>query len=211
LVARTVRTSADDYGFGQRFGQPRSRLGQPFLLSGNGSGNGSGNLLGNLRVLPSHPWSVARVLLPAAPVVVVGVTPSREVAPLVVSRLGFAATHRRGACLRRAPEGGVMKVARLTLTVTEAAEVLGISRTLAYEMVQRGELPHVRLGRRLVVPVRALERMLGIEDAESAAGCAAPSAVPWSLAHGSHGRHRHPIGADRCSIALRRFGPRSRG
>jgi excisionase family DNA binding protein len=61
-----------------------------------------------------------------------------------------------------------MKVARLTMTVTEAAKVLGISRTLAYEMVQRGELPHLRLGRRLVVPVPALERLLGVDERETA-------------------------------------------
>ena len=61
-----------------------------------------------------------------------------------------------------------MKVARLTMTVTEAAQVLGISRTLAYEMIRREELPHLRLGGRLVVPVPALERLLGLDERESA-------------------------------------------
>jgi excisionase family DNA binding protein len=49
---------------------------------------------------------------------------------------------------------------RLTVTVAEAGELLGIGRTLAYELVQRGELPAVRLGRRIVVPVRAIESVL---------------------------------------------------
>jgi excisionase family DNA binding protein len=49
---------------------------------------------------------------------------------------------------------------RLTFTVAEAARCLGISRTLAYELVARGELPSVRLGRRLVIPRRALERIV---------------------------------------------------
>ena len=49
---------------------------------------------------------------------------------------------------------------RLSLTVMEAAEVLGISRTLAYELVARGELPSLRMGRRIVVPRRALEALL---------------------------------------------------
>ena len=49
---------------------------------------------------------------------------------------------------------------RLSLTVMEAAEVLGISRTLAYELVARGELPSLRMGRRIVVPRRALESLL---------------------------------------------------
>jgi excisionase family DNA binding protein len=51
---------------------------------------------------------------------------------------------------------------RLTLSVTEAAEVIGISRALAYELVARGELPSVRLGHRLVVPKAALLAMFGV-------------------------------------------------
>ena len=42
---------------------------------------------------------------------------------------------------------------RTTITVTEAATLLGISRTAAYEAARRGELPTRRLGHRLVVPV----------------------------------------------------------
>jgi excisionase family DNA binding protein len=49
---------------------------------------------------------------------------------------------------------------RQTLTVEEAARVLGISRSSAYEAVRRGELPTVRIGRRYVVPRVALERLL---------------------------------------------------
>lgn len=49
---------------------------------------------------------------------------------------------------------------RLTLTVEEVAHLLGISRGLAYELARSGRLPVVRLGRRLLVPKVALERML---------------------------------------------------
>jgi excisionase family DNA binding protein len=49
---------------------------------------------------------------------------------------------------------------RLVLSVTEAAEVLGISRTLAYDLVARRELPSLRLGGRIVIPRRPLERLL---------------------------------------------------
>jgi excisionase family DNA binding protein len=49
------------------------------------------------------------------------------------------------------------------MSVDDAAEVLGISRSLAYELVRKGELPSLRLGRRLVVPVRAVEAL--VEDA----------------------------------------------
>jgi len=45
---------------------------------------------------------------------------------------------------------------RLVLTVSEAALLLGISRAFAYELVVRGELPVIRLGRRRLVPKRAL-------------------------------------------------------
>ncbi len=50
---------------------------------------------------------------------------------------------------------------RWTVTVEEAAQMLGISRSSAYECVRRGELRALRLGRRLVVPRSALEELLG--------------------------------------------------
>lgn len=53
-----------------------------------------------------------------------------------------------------------MRRERLAMSVEEAAETLGISRSLAYELARRGELPCLRLGRRLVVPVEALETMV---------------------------------------------------
>jgi excisionase family DNA binding protein len=49
---------------------------------------------------------------------------------------------------------------RRTYTVTEAATVLGISRTSAYELVRAGTLPSLRLGRRIVIIRRALEELL---------------------------------------------------
>lgn len=56
---------------------------------------------------------------------------------------------------------------RLTLTVKEAAAVLGISRGLAYEMVKTGRIPSVRFGKRLLVPQRALEHLLNEEHGKS--------------------------------------------
>ena len=50
---------------------------------------------------------------------------------------------------------------RLVLTVDEAAYLLNISRGLAYELVARGELPAIRLGRRIVIPRVAIEELLG--------------------------------------------------
>jgi excisionase family DNA binding protein len=52
---------------------------------------------------------------------------------------------------------------RVALSVTEVAKLLGISRALAYELVARGELPALRLGRRVVIPRVALVALLGAE------------------------------------------------
>lgn len=49
---------------------------------------------------------------------------------------------------------------RLTVTVEEAAALLGVGRTLAYELVKEGRIPVLRLGKRCVVPRAALTRML---------------------------------------------------
>ena len=46
---------------------------------------------------------------------------------------------------------------RLLLTVEEAADLLGIGKTLAWELVWNGVLPSVRLGRCVRIPLRALE------------------------------------------------------
>ncbi len=51
----------------------------------------------------------------------------------------------------------------LVYTVMQAATLLGISRTLAYELVARGELVHVRLGSRIVIPRNAIERLLDVD------------------------------------------------
>ncbi len=55
---------------------------------------------------------------------------------------------------------------RLTLTVEEAATLLGISRAFAYEAVGRGEVPSIRIGRRILVPKAALQRLLTAEQPE---------------------------------------------
>jgi len=50
---------------------------------------------------------------------------------------------------------------KLTMTVEEAAGVLGISRATAFKLAREGRIPAIRISdRRLVVPVKALEAML---------------------------------------------------
>ncbi|MBI5738846.1 MAG: helix-turn-helix domain-containing protein [Mycolicibacterium neoaurum] len=56
----------------------------------------------------------------------------------------------------------------LTITVERAGRLLGISRGLAYDLVRRGEIPAVRLGRRLVVPAHAIDEILRDRSAQSA-------------------------------------------
>jgi excisionase family DNA binding protein len=49
----------------------------------------------------------------------------------------------------------------LTLKVEEAARLLGIGRGSAYEAARRGEIPTIRLGRRVLVPRAKLLELLG--------------------------------------------------
>ena len=50
---------------------------------------------------------------------------------------------------------------RLTFTVEEAGRLLGIGRGAAFAAVHSGELPSVRLGRRILVPRARLLALLG--------------------------------------------------
>ena len=54
---------------------------------------------------------------------------------------------------------------RKTMTIIEAAQVLGVSRNKAYEAARRGEIPTIKIGKRILVPAAALERMLQGERA----------------------------------------------
>jgi len=49
---------------------------------------------------------------------------------------------------------------RPVLTVEETAQLLKISRGSAYQACQAGEIPTIRIGRRLLVPRAQLEAML---------------------------------------------------
>lgn len=49
---------------------------------------------------------------------------------------------------------------RLVVSIPEAASLLGISRSFAYVLVERGDLPVVRLGRRQLVPKAALSKLI---------------------------------------------------
>lgn len=48
-----------------------------------------------------------------------------------------------------------------TISVERASQILGISRRSAYRAASRGELPAIRIGRRLLVPTSRLLELLG--------------------------------------------------
>ncbi len=58
-----------------------------------------------------------------------------------------------------------MKRERQTYQVAEVAKLLGIGRNLAYELVRSGKIPSLRLGRRIVVPKGAFDRLLSGDGA----------------------------------------------
>ena len=62
--------------------------------------------------------------------------------------------------IARISKRGEAMEGKLTLSVEEAAKVLGIGRNLCYDRVKTGEIPAIKIGRRLLVPRRALERLL---------------------------------------------------
>ena len=63
-----------------------------------------------------------------------------------------------------------------TITVEQAGELLGISRRSAYRAASNGELPTIKLGRRLLVPTKRVLELLGLSEdrlADQSAGVSA--------------------------------------
>lgn len=57
--------------------------------------------------------------------------------------------------------------APLLLSVPAAAKALGLSRGSVYELIARGEIEHLRIGRRILVP---RERLVAFVEANSSTG-----------------------------------------
>lgn len=57
---------------------------------------------------------------------------------------------------------------RLTVSVTEAAVMLGIGRGTAYECVRTGQIPSIRLGSRIVIPILAIEKLIATGTSDAA-------------------------------------------
>jgi excisionase family DNA binding protein len=54
------------------------------------------------------------------------------------------------------------QVERRTISVEEAGRILGVSRGAAYAYARDGSIPTIRLGKRLLVPKAAIEKMLNV-------------------------------------------------
>ena len=54
--------------------------------------------------------------------------------------------------------------AKLTLTVEQTSQAMGLSRASTYSAIKRGDIPSITIGRRVVVPRAALYKMLGIDQ-----------------------------------------------
>ena len=52
------------------------------------------------------------------------------------------------------------KPEKLVISVEEARRLLGLSRGLMYQAINSGEVPSLRIGRRIIIPRVALEAML---------------------------------------------------
>ncbi len=48
-----------------------------------------------------------------------------------------------------------------TYSVAEAAAILGIGRSAAYAAAKSGDIPTIKIGKRFLVPKKALEKLLG--------------------------------------------------
>lgn len=53
-----------------------------------------------------------------------------------------------------------MKYKKLLYSVKETSNILNISSTKAYELIQQNKLPTIRLGKRILIPKDSLENWL---------------------------------------------------
>ncbi len=51
----------------------------------------------------------------------------------------------------------------LTMTVDEAGELLGVGRNTIYKAARNGQIPTIRIGKRDLVPVAAIKKLLNGE------------------------------------------------
>ena len=98
-------------------------------------------------------------------------------------------------------------VARSTATVEEAAQRLGIGKNRAYEGVRQGEIPTIRIGKRILVPLAALERLLADRIRRPRESCPSEQNPAGDRARGG-ALERSLLGGRDVKIAPKGFGGR---
>jgi hypothetical protein len=63
--------------------------------------------------------------------------------------------------LPEAEELVCLDVEQLATSVPKAGKSIGLGRSASYEAAKRGDIPTVRIGGRIVVPLRKFRRMFG--------------------------------------------------
>ena len=58
----------------------------------------------------------------------------------------------------------ITEVKRRTVDVKEVSAILGISRLTVYKMARSGQLPTLKIGSRILVPIAKLKQLLGEAD-----------------------------------------------
>ena len=53
-----------------------------------------------------------------------------------------------------------MNSEKLTLTVQEAAQQLGLSRNSCYNAILQNSIPHIKIGKRILIPIKSFNSML---------------------------------------------------
>jgi excisionase family DNA binding protein len=66
--------------------------------------------------------------------------------------------------MRTQPENngavGTVEISPTVFTVFEVARILRLGKISVYQAIERGEIPYVRIGRRILIPRHALEQLL---------------------------------------------------
>jgi len=83
-------------------------------------------------------------------------------------------------------------------TIEEARRILRIGRNTAYEAARSGAIPTIRIGRRIIVPGVALDRLLGAGTAEPASSVAGISRTAIAISDPSSA-HEQNLGRNRKS------------
>ena len=75
----------------------------------------------------------------------------------------------RAEALRTALKPAVQSTQRLTLSVSETAQCIGVSKTMIYELFDQNKLPWIKIGARRVVRLEAIKKYLEANEVTGAA------------------------------------------